>query len=134
MPKRKIERPAITWSIVRKLGLALPETEESTSYGTPALKVKGKLFVRLREEGEIIVVRIDLTDRSRRLAAAPDVFFITEHYEPYPYVLVRLKAMMKEDLAEVLQDAWRLVAASMLPTVREVTRPKRRSGRNKRRA
>ena len=52
--------------------------------------------MRLREEGDIIVVRIDLPDRSRRLAAAPNVFFITEHYEPYPYVLVRLKAIKKE--------------------------------------
>jgi len=134
MPKRKSQQRAITWSTVRKLGLALPDTEESTSYGTPALKVRGKLFVRLREEGDIIVVRIDLPDRSRRLATASNVFFITEHYEPYPYVLVRLKAITKEDLAEALQDAWRLVAPSMLPNVREAPRPKRRSGRSSRRA
>jgi hypothetical protein len=134
MPKRKSQHPSITWSTVRKLGLALPDTEESTSYGTPALKVLGKLFVRLREEGDILVVRIDLADRSRRMAAAPDVFFITEHYEPFPYVLVRLKAIMKEDLAEVLQDAWRLVAPSLPPNGHEVPRPKKRPGRKTRRA
>jgi hypothetical protein len=37
-----------------KLGLKLPETSIGTSYGTSALKVKGRLFVRLKEAGVAI--------------------------------------------------------------------------------
>jgi hypothetical protein len=37
---------------VKALALNLPGVEEGTSYGTAALKVKGKLFVRLKEDGE----------------------------------------------------------------------------------
>jgi hypothetical protein len=116
MARRKRRESAITWNTVRKLGFALPETEEATSYGTPALKVKGKLFVRLREEGDIIVVRIDLDQRALRMAADPIAFFVTAHYVPYPYMLVRLSAVTKEDLAELLQDAWRQVAPGILPS------------------
>jgi len=38
--------------------MALPEVELSTSYGTPALKVRGKLIARLKEDGESIVVPV----------------------------------------------------------------------------
>ena len=39
----------VTYGIVREMALALPNVEEGTSYGTPALKIRGKLFVRLRK-------------------------------------------------------------------------------------
>jgi hypothetical protein len=82
----------------------------STSYRTPAIKVGGKLFVRLREEGDIIVARIEPNDRAMRMAADPDAFFVTDHYAPFPYMLVRLSAVAKDDLADLLADAWRHVA------------------------
>src|SRR4051794_9099622 len=101
---------ATSWATVRKLALALPGTEESTSYGTPAIKVKGKLFVRLREERDVIVVRIEPFDRAMRIKADSAAFFVTDHYVHFPYMLVRLPAVKPDDLAELLQDAWRLVA------------------------
>ncbi|WP_141758537.1 MmcQ/YjbR family DNA-binding protein [Duganella sp. HH105] len=55
----------------KALGLALPEMEESTSYGTPALKVKGKLMARLKEDGESVAIRITWEERERLLMAAP---------------------------------------------------------------
>lgn len=36
------------WETVRRLAGELPEVEESTSYGTPAFKVQGRMFVRLK--------------------------------------------------------------------------------------
>jgi hypothetical protein len=112
MPKDKKQSAArkITWNTVRELALALPDTEESTSYRTPAIKFRGKMFVRLKEDGETIVVTITLSDRAMRLEADPDVFFVTEHYRPFPYVLVRLSVVTKRDLKELLADAWKLVA------------------------
>jgi hypothetical protein len=44
---------------VRKIGLALPDVEEGTTYGTPALKIRGQLRERQeqapRPEGEALV-------------------------------------------------------------------------------
>ncbi len=83
--------------------------EESTSYGTPALKVRGKLLVRLKEDGQTLVLMTTFEDRERLLAAAPEVFFLTEHYRNYPAVLVRLPLVEREVLRELLAEAWRIV-------------------------
>lgn len=105
---------AITWESLRELALALPGAEESTSYGTPAFKVRGKLFLRLRPEGDAVVVRIEKDERAMRMRADPNAFYITDHYAPYPWMLVRLAAVRREDLAELLEDAWRLQAPQRL--------------------
>jgi hypothetical protein len=105
---KKPSRRRITWATVRSLALALPGVEESISYHTPAMKVRGKLLARLKEDGETIVVPMTLADRATRIEAAPDMFFVTEHYAPYPYVLVRLAKATLRDLRELLQDAWRM--------------------------
>jgi hypothetical protein len=103
-PSRKV-----TWSTVRALALALPGVEESTSYRTPAMKVRGKLIARLKEDGETIVVPMTIDERDVRIEADPDVFFVTDHYVPWPYVLVRLAKVTRTDLRELLQDAWRMM-------------------------
>jgi hypothetical protein len=46
----------------------LPEVEVSTSYGTPALKVRKKLFVRLREDQEHLVLFVDFMEREALVA------------------------------------------------------------------
>src|SRR5947199_10861227 len=90
----------VTWNTVRELALALPGVEESTSYRTPAMKVRGKLIARLKEDGETIVVPMTPADRAMRIDADPAVFFVTDHYVPYPYGLVRLAAVTRADLRE----------------------------------
>jgi hypothetical protein len=107
MPEHQKKWNAVSWDTLREIALALPGAEENTSGRTPTIKVGGKMFVRLREEGEVIVVCIELNDRATRIAADPDAFFVTEHYGLFPYMLVRLSAVAKDDLAELLTDAWR---------------------------
>jgi hypothetical protein len=51
---------------------------------------------------------VPASKRAVRIAAEPDVFFVTEHYVPWPYVLVRLANMTRTDLRELIQDAWRM--------------------------
>ena len=103
-----------TWETVRKLALALPGAEESTSYGTPAFKVRGKLFVRLHQSGEALVVGMDENDRALRMKADPETFFITDHYLAYPWILVRLSSVQEDDLRELLEDSWRRAAPQSL--------------------
>ena len=104
----------MTYDDVKALALKLPGVEEGTSYGTAALKVKGKLFVRLKEDGETIVLRTDELERAYLMQAHPKIFDITDHYRDYPWVLVRLKAVRQPMLQDLIDGAWQRTAPKSL--------------------
>ena len=98
-----------------ELARKLPGVEESTSYGTPSLKVKGRILCRLRSEAEgALALRCDFLDRQILLQADPDAFFLTEHYRDYPMILVRLDRVRRRALPDLLLRAWKLVAPPKL--------------------
>ena len=99
---------------VRAIALALPETRERTSYGTPGYRVKDRLFARLREEDVLVVWCADEAEKDFLIRAEPAKFFTVPHYDGYPRVLVRLSAVDRDELAELLTDAWRARAPKRL--------------------
>ena len=101
-------------SDVRDIALSLPETEERPSYGTPGFRVKDRLFARIREPGVLLVWVGDEGEKDFLLRAEPDTFFTTPHYDGHPSVLVRLAAVDRDELAELLTDAWRARAPKRL--------------------
>jgi hypothetical protein len=112
-----------SFDAVRKIGLELPHVEESTAYGQPALKVHGKNFACMSShksaEPDSLVIRVDLEQRAELLAADPKVYYITDHYEDYPAVLVRLTRVTPAVLKDLLGMAHRYV-------LRETTRKRAR--------
>ena len=113
---RVTKRAAVTFEQVRVAAQAFPGVEDSTSYGTPALKVRGKLLARLHQSGECLVLRADLLDREILLQSDSRVFFITDHYRDYPWILVRFASVDPSALPELIERAWRLVAPKSLVT------------------
>ena len=111
---RVSHRTQVTFDDVRAVAHTLPGAEDSTSYGTPALKVRGKLFARLHQDGNCFVLRSSVLDRQILLQIDPEVFFITEHYRGYPWVLVRFSAVQRAMLPDLLERAWRMVAPKTL--------------------
>jgi hypothetical protein len=106
---------------LRALALSLPEAEGGDQPGQPAFSVGGKGFAwgyMARPEPKakrvlmpgVIAVRCRMETKEMLLEAAPDRFFDDDHYRGYPAVLVRLAAIEAEELAELLKEAWRLVA------------------------
>lgn len=104
----------VTPATVRRLALALPGAEEGSSYGTPAWKVKGKLFARLHQNGEDVVLKVDFDERDFLMEAKPKVFHITDHYTDYEMVLVRLSAVSEAQLRERIEISWRRSAPKRL--------------------
>ena len=98
------------WADVVAIGSRFPGVVEGTSYGTSALKCGAKLFIRLKEDGETLVVRMDWVERQLLLRSAPGKYFVTDHYLDYPWVLVRMAAVAKTELPALVEDAWRRVA------------------------
>ena len=99
---------------VRRIALALPGVTEGTAYGTRAFHVRRKLFARMREDGETLVIKCNIYERRYLMEDMPEVFFLHEHYRDYPYVLVRLSAVSPALLAERMEEAWRIVAPKKL--------------------
>ena len=100
----------VTFDTVREISQTLPGAEESTSYRTPAFKVKGKLFARQHQDGESLVIAVDFAAREEMMNAAPEKFYITDHYLNYPYMLVRMSKVNADELRDLLMGAWRRVA------------------------
>jgi hypothetical protein len=111
-----------TWDDVRRLALALPQTEEKASYGgAPSWTVKGKGFVWDRPlraadraalgpaapDGPVLGAHVpDLGAKEALLAAEPDVYFTTPHFDGYAAVLVRLDRIDPAELEELVVEAW----------------------------
>jgi hypothetical protein len=96
----------VTFDDVKAIALELPEVEETTSYGTASLKLRKRMLCRLRDDGTTLVVRVDPLERQALLADPGGAYFITPHYEDYPYVLVHLEIADPTELRELLIEAW----------------------------
>jgi hypothetical protein len=110
-----------TWEDVRRIALALPETEERSSRGVCQWRVNDKLFVwerplrkkeveELGEEtpdGPVLGARVEhLGAKEALLADDPSIYFTTSHFDGYPAILVRLERIGGEELREVIDEAW----------------------------
>lgn len=100
---------------VRRVALSFPEVTERPSYGTPGFRVKDRLFARIHQQPEVLLVwRDSVAGRDALIAASPEKFFTTPHYAGHPSVLVRLAEIDESELAELLADAWEARAPQRL--------------------
>jgi hypothetical protein len=111
-PKKK-RGPARAFEAVKSIGLALPGVEAMTNWaGLPVLKAHGCFVAGLAShrsaEPGTLVVRCPLDDRERFLDDAPDTYYVTEYYQPYPVVLVRLSHVDRDALLDLLSVSWRM--------------------------
>ena len=110
-----------TWDDVRRLALALPETDERLSRGSCQWRVQDKLFVWERPlrasdlkalgdaapQGPILGARVEhLVAKEALIADASGVYFTTPHFDGYPAILVELQKISVADLEEVTVEAW----------------------------
>lgn len=102
----------MTFDDVRKIVLAWPEVEDGISYGTPALKVRKKMLVRLKEDGDSLVMpSVPFDEREMLVESEPKVFYVTDHYRDYPIVLVRLSKTKRASVEPFLRRRWRELAS-----------------------
>jgi hypothetical protein len=91
----------------------LPEVERGTHFGKPALKVAGKGFTGYRG-GDDISLAMPLEQKEMLLAVAPEIYYETDHYRGWPWVLIRMSAISDEELEQRLTDAWKFRAPKKL--------------------
>ena len=109
---------ADAFEIVRAVGLALPDVEATIKYdGSPVLKVGGSFMAGLAThpsaEPDTLVIRHGLDEREGLIEDAPETYYLTDYYRPYPLVLVRLSQIEPDALRELLSVSWRLTLAKV---------------------
>lgn len=111
MIRKSSRRRPLTFADVREIALSMPHVEETTAYGMPAFKAgktrfAGRPVERRDVEPNSLGVPMSFEERARRLEARPDVYYVTQHFEGYPAVLVRLSRIDRRELREILAAAW----------------------------
>ena len=99
-------KPFATWAEVSTFALSLPDTELSTSYGRPAVKVHGKAFVFPGREAGSFAVESPLDEKEMLMLTDPETFWETPHYSGWPAVLVRFGSPDRERIELVIRWAW----------------------------
>jgi hypothetical protein len=100
----------------------LDGVEVSTTYGAPALKVRGKVFACIAShksaEPDTLVAVISFDDREQLLEEEPRIYYLKDHYQNYPSVLVRLREIRPDALRDLLRMAWAFVSTKARPARR----------------
>jgi hypothetical protein len=104
-----------TFERVIDVGLTFPDVEATTRYdGARVLKVRGAFMAGLATravEPDALVVRAEFDARALLLEDAPETYYVTDYYEPYPVVLARLSRIDADALHDLLASSWRLSMA-----------------------
>ena len=98
--------PRNSFKAVESIGRTLPDVEVTATYGKPALKVRGKMFVCIAShksaEPNTLVVMMDFADRDALVEDDPGTYYLKEHYLNYPCVLVRLSRVRADALRDLV--------------------------------
>jgi hypothetical protein len=112
----------VSWDDVARVCLALPGTTEAVSAsGRRRWLVRGKTFVRERPlhrtdldelgdaapAGPVLVAYVpDEGAKAALLAAEPDIWFTSSHFDGTLMVMSRLDALDEQSLTELAAEAW----------------------------
>jgi len=124
------------FALVESIGRTLPDVEVTTTWGKPALKVHGTMFVCIPSnksaEPDSLVVMMDFAEREMLVEEEPAVYYLKEHYVSYPCVLVRLSKVSRDALQDLVAGAHRFVLARRTRT--STSRGRAGAGRRPRQA
>jgi hypothetical protein len=105
--------PVSALAKLRAAAAGLPEVEESTSYGKPALKLRKKFLCGVKD-ADTVVLMCPLEEKELLMEAAPEIYFETGHYKDWPAILVRIHLIPLDELALRLSRAWQMQAPKSL--------------------
>jgi hypothetical protein len=94
----------------------MPNVELATRYdGSKVLKAGGSFMAGIANdesaEADSLVVRCEYDDRELLLEDAPDAYYLTDYYEKYPVVLVRLEEVTEDALRDLLSVSRKMALA-----------------------
>src|SRR4030095_6095557 len=117
----------MTLAAAMRIGAALPDVEQTTTWGAPTLKVHGRMMackaINKQAEPNTLGVCIPIPQREELIAADPATYYLKPHYEDSPCVLVRLSHIHPAALGDRLRMGWEF-ARSQAKRTSSARRPK----------
>ena len=87
----------------RKIMLAIPGTDERPWFNQPSVFIHDRFLAKTHHREDGVTLQVGSMEmRDMMLEAEPRLFYITDHYRKFPFVLVRLSALTKTVLKELL--------------------------------
>ena len=87
----------------RKIMLAMKGASEAPYFGKPAVFYAESFVGRVHDKEEAVALRVGTIEmRDVMLEAEPMLFYITDHYKPWPMLLARLKVLDRTTLKELV--------------------------------
>lgn len=114
MPRLQTAKPVphSAFEIVKAVGLTLPDVQAIVKAGVPRLMRSGSFMASLAShpsaEPDTLVVRYDERERHWLLEDAPETYYLTDYYQRWPLILVRLSRITPDALRDLLSISWRL--------------------------
>jgi hypothetical protein len=99
---------------VRKLALALPEAIEQETWGTPTFRIRKKIFAMFAEEQREVWVKSTHDEQRALTQMDPETFFVPPYVGPSGWVGVHVRTVDRDEMRELLTEAWRLTAPKRL--------------------
>jgi hypothetical protein len=104
-----------SFDTVRRLARSIPGTEEGTAWGTPAIRVNGRILACMASHSSAdpgsLLVMLPMDQREALLDDEPDIYYLKDHYVAHPCVLVRLSRIPEDALRDLLTGSARTLAA-----------------------
>jgi hypothetical protein len=99
---------------VRRIALSLPEAVEQETWGTPTFRVRKKIFVMFAEGEREAWIKSTHDEQQALVQMDPETFFVPPYVGPSGWIGVRFRTVDRDELRELLTEAWRLTAPKRL--------------------
>lgn len=95
---------------LRRTALSFPEAEEVETWGEATFRVRRKMFCILGSDGKRASLKATVESQAELIAADPRVYGVAPYVGRHGWVLVDVARADAGEVAELLEDAWRLTA------------------------
>ena len=118
----------LTKAEARKVMLAIPGTDERLWFNQPSVFIHDRFLAKTHHKEDAVTLQVGSMEmRDMMLEAEPELFYITDHYRKFPFVLIRLSALTKTVLKEILVGRAAQLAA--MPPIKRRPKAKKVAGK-----
>jgi hypothetical protein len=94
----------------RGLALSFPEAEEKETWGHPTFRVRDRMFMAMAADGRTVSVKATREAQAALVGSEPETFSVPAYVGRHGWVGIVLDRVDPEELAELVEDAWRMTA------------------------